>query len=103
MSLGDEREATRVIHRAVEAGVNFFDTADLYDRGLNEELVGRILKGRRDNRAKRRLRPRRSVAEQLRRRSYIWQQRSGISGMRIAVDGTGIPGKNILSARWKIV
>jgi len=47
MSLGDEQEATRVIHRAVESGINFFDTADLYDRGLNEELVGRILKDRR--------------------------------------------------------
>jgi aryl-alcohol dehydrogenase-like predicted oxidoreductase len=47
MSLGDEQEATRVIHRAVESGINFFDTADLYERGLNEELVGRILKDRR--------------------------------------------------------
>ena len=47
MSLGDEQEATRVIHRAVESGINFFDTADLYDKGLNEELVGRILKDRR--------------------------------------------------------
>lgn len=48
MSLGDEQEATRVIHRAVESGINFFDTADLYDKGLNEELVGRILKDRRE-------------------------------------------------------
>jgi len=48
MSLGDEREATRVIHRAMELGVNFFDTADLYDKGLNEELVGRVLKDRRE-------------------------------------------------------
>jgi aryl-alcohol dehydrogenase-like predicted oxidoreductase len=47
MSLGDEEEATRVIHCAVESGINFFDTADLYDKGLNEELVGRILKDRR--------------------------------------------------------
>ena len=47
MSLGDEQEATRVIHRAMEAGINFFDTADLYDKGLNEELVGQILKSRR--------------------------------------------------------
>jgi len=48
MSLGDEGEATRTIHRAMELGVNFFDTADLYDKGLNEELVGRILKDRRE-------------------------------------------------------
>ena len=49
MSLKDEQEATRVIHRAVEAGINFFDTADLYDRGMNEEWVGRILRGRRED------------------------------------------------------
>ena len=48
MSLGDEQEATRVIHRAVEAGINFFDTADLYDKGMNEEWLGRILRGRRE-------------------------------------------------------
>lgn len=47
MSLKDERETARVIHRAVEAGINFFDTADLYAKGLNEEWVGRILRGRR--------------------------------------------------------
>ncbi|HMI62121.1 MAG TPA: aldo/keto reductase, partial [Puia sp.] len=49
MSLGDrEEEAARVVHRALDLGINFFDTADLYDRGLNEERVGRILRGRRD-------------------------------------------------------
>ena len=37
-----------MIHRAVELGVNFFDTADLYERGLNEERVGRILREKRD-------------------------------------------------------
>ena len=47
MSLGDEREAARLIHRSVEQGINFFDTADLYDKGLNEERVGRILRDRR--------------------------------------------------------
>jgi aryl-alcohol dehydrogenase-like predicted oxidoreductase len=47
MSLKDEQEAARVIHHAVEAGINFFDTADLYDKGMNEEWLGRILRGRR--------------------------------------------------------
>ncbi|MBS1661167.1 MAG: aldo/keto reductase [Bacteroidetes bacterium] len=47
MSLGEEREASRLIHRAIEGGINFFDTADLYDKGLNEEMVGRILRDRR--------------------------------------------------------
>ena len=49
MSLG-EREADNewLIHQALAAGINFFDTADLYERGLNEEQVGRILRGRRE-------------------------------------------------------
>ena len=43
----DEQESIQVIHRALDLGVNFFDTADVYGRGHNEELVGRALKGRR--------------------------------------------------------
>ncbi|MEV6607586.1 aldo/keto reductase [Kutzneria sp. NPDC051319] len=45
---GDEAESVATIHRAVELGVTLFDTADQYGRGANEELVGRALKGRRD-------------------------------------------------------
>lgn len=45
---GDEAESIRTIHRAIELGVTFFDTADMYGVGRNEELVGRALKGRRD-------------------------------------------------------
>lgn len=49
MSLGhDHRENARLLHRALELGVTFFDTADLYDRGFNEESVGRAFKGMRD-------------------------------------------------------
>lgn len=49
MSLaGDAGEAGRLIHRAMDLGINFFDTADLYGKGWNEEMVGRALKGRRD-------------------------------------------------------
>lgn len=48
MSLGrDERQAVRLIQEAVELGVNFLDTADLYDEGENEVLVGKAIKGRR--------------------------------------------------------
>ena len=48
MSLPDEQsEAAALIHKAVEEGVNFFDTADLYNQGRNEELVGQALKGKR--------------------------------------------------------
>ncbi|MBO1624675.1 aldo/keto reductase [Bacillus arachidis] len=49
MSLGtDEHEAIRIIHEAIDLGINFFDTADLYNYGLNEEFVGKALKGKRD-------------------------------------------------------
>jgi len=41
-------ESIATIHRALEIGVDFLDTADIYGRGGNEELVGRALKGRRD-------------------------------------------------------
>lgn len=48
MSLGtDERSAKRIIDEALELGINFFDTADLYDQGLNETIVGKALAGRR--------------------------------------------------------
>jgi aryl-alcohol dehydrogenase-like predicted oxidoreductase len=43
-----EEESIRVIHRAIELGVNHFDTADVYGPYTNEELVGRALSGRRD-------------------------------------------------------
>jgi aryl-alcohol dehydrogenase-like predicted oxidoreductase len=43
----DDEESIRTIHRAIELGVTFLDTADVYGRGANEELVGRALRGRR--------------------------------------------------------
>jgi aryl-alcohol dehydrogenase-like predicted oxidoreductase len=43
----DER-SVRVIHRALELGINFFDTADMYGPFKNEELLGRALSGHRD-------------------------------------------------------
>ena len=43
-----EAESVATIHRALDLGVNFLDTADVYGRGDNEELVGRAIKGRRD-------------------------------------------------------
>ncbi|WP_347549766.1 aldo/keto reductase [Pseudalkalibacillus hwajinpoensis] len=50
MSLGTDRDkAVSLIHDALDNGVNFIDTADLYDFGLNEEIVGEALKGRRDS------------------------------------------------------
>ena len=44
----DHDESIRIIHRALDAGLNFVDTADVYSRGESEEIVGKALKGRRD-------------------------------------------------------
>jgi len=44
----DERESIATIHRALELGIVFLDTADVYGTGANEELVGRAIAGRRD-------------------------------------------------------
>jgi len=44
----DERESIATIHRAVDIGVTFLDTAEVYGPFTNEELVGRAIKGRRD-------------------------------------------------------
>jgi aryl-alcohol dehydrogenase-like predicted oxidoreductase len=44
----DEDEAVRTIHRALELGVNFLDTADMYGPFTNEKLVGRAIADRRD-------------------------------------------------------
>ncbi|RFC77549.1 aldo/keto reductase [Streptomyces sp. AcE210] len=44
----DEAESIRTVHRALELGVTFIDTAEIYGPYTNEELLGRALKGRRD-------------------------------------------------------
>ncbi|MBX3193800.1 MAG: aldo/keto reductase [Microbacteriaceae bacterium] len=45
----DEADAVRVIHAALDAGINFVDTADVYSGGRSEEIVGKALRGRRDD------------------------------------------------------
>src|SRR5882762_5706919 len=46
----DHDESVRIIHAALDAGINFVDTADVYSRGESEEIVGKALSGgRRDN------------------------------------------------------
>ncbi len=45
---GDDAESTAVVHRALDLGVNFLDSSDMYGWGQNEELLGRALRGRRD-------------------------------------------------------
>ena len=44
----DHDESQRVIHAALDGGINFIDTADVYSQGESEEIVGKALKGRRD-------------------------------------------------------
>lgn len=45
----DRTDSHRIIHRALDAGINFIDTADVYSHGASEEIVGQALEGRRDD------------------------------------------------------
>ena len=45
---GDDAESIAVVHRALDLGVNFLDSSDMYGWGQNEELLGKALRGRRD-------------------------------------------------------
>ena len=45
---GDEGESIATIHRAIDLGMTFLDTADIYGMGRNEELVGKAIRNRRD-------------------------------------------------------
>ena len=45
----DHADGIRIIHRALDAGINFIDTADVYGAGESEEIVGKALAGRRDS------------------------------------------------------
>src|SRR5215468_2481390 len=44
----DHDESVRIIHAALDAGINFIDTADVYSSGESEEIVAKALKDRRD-------------------------------------------------------
>ncbi|MCK7533540.1 MAG: aldo/keto reductase [Marinilabiliales bacterium] len=44
----DEAESMRIIRRAIDAGVTFIDTADMYANGVTEEILGKAIKGQRD-------------------------------------------------------
>src|SRR6202047_2691862 len=45
----DHEDSIRIIHAALDAGINFVDTADVYSAGESEEIVGKALQGRRDD------------------------------------------------------
>jgi len=44
----DEKDSIRIIHEAIDAGINFIDTANVYNKGVSEEIVGQALKDCRD-------------------------------------------------------
>src|SRR6202035_2340134 len=45
----DHEDCVRIIHTALDAGINFVDTADVYSQGESEEIVGQALRGRRED------------------------------------------------------
>src|SRR2546426_11045359 len=45
----DHDDSIKIIHKALESGINFIDTADVYSAGESEEIVGKALQGRRDD------------------------------------------------------
>src|ERR1700723_429091 len=45
----DHEDSIGIIHAALDAGINFVDTADMYSRGESEEIVGQALRGQRDD------------------------------------------------------
>ncbi|MGD0706306.1 MAG: aldo/keto reductase [Trebonia sp.] len=45
----DHDDSIRIIHKALDAGINLIDTADVYSLGESEEIVGKAIKGRRDD------------------------------------------------------
>jgi aryl-alcohol dehydrogenase-like predicted oxidoreductase len=45
----DHDDSIRIIHAALDGGINFVDSADVYSAGESEEIVGKALKGRRDD------------------------------------------------------
>jgi aryl-alcohol dehydrogenase-like predicted oxidoreductase len=49
LGTADDDEAVRIVHAALDAGINFVDTADVYSHGGSEEVVGKALRGRRDD------------------------------------------------------
>ncbi len=44
----DEAQTARILHQAIDLGINFVDTANIYNNGVSEEYIGKALKGRRD-------------------------------------------------------
>ena len=78
----DESEAVATIHRALDFGVTFLDTADMYGPFTNEQLVGRAIAGRREE-------------VQLATKFGVVR---GADGARLGIDGRRSPGRP--AARW---
>ena len=74
---GDEAENTRLIHRALDLGINFFDTADLYEKGENEKKIGQ------------------DAEREKREQALLATPKWGINYAVTAADGIGIHENNI--------
>lgn len=68
----DDLESSATLNRALELGINFFDTADMYGAGHNEEIVGRVIAGRRNEV---------TLATKC---GFVWGENGKVSGL----DGT---------------
>src|SRR5947208_3454077 len=44
----NDSQSEYILHKSIDLGINYFDTADLYDKGANEEMLGNVLKEKRD-------------------------------------------------------
>lgn len=88
----DDAEAIRTSHRAIDMGVTLIDTAEVYGPYVNEELVGRALKGRRDDVV---------LATKFRMMSHTGKGPldSSPENIRIAVES----GRLDISSRWPMV
>jgi aryl-alcohol dehydrogenase-like predicted oxidoreductase len=71
MSLDNEAQGISIIHQALDNGINYLDTADLYGRGASETMIGHALK---ENGTR-----------------WCWQPRWEINGQKARKDGAGIP------------
>ncbi len=75
----DGNELKNAVHKALDLGINFFDTADIYGLGLSEEILGSAIKGKRDSAF---------IATKFgeRRKNDITYQDNSLSWLRTAVD-----------------
>src|ERR1019366_3369549 len=80
----DHEDSIRIIHRALDAGINFVDTADVYSRGESEQIVGKALAGGRRDQVGLATKGhgQRGDAPNAKGNSWLWINREGQSSLR---------------------